>query len=105
MPRIRFGYFVLLILTSYSVAAQDKIGSEQKRSAVLGDLRITLTAVREATGQDVQHYKLAHPQPGYHTVIVFLKVKNVANYTGCTFLEYWLGVAQGYQYKGASYGI
>jgi len=76
-------------------------GQSKEHSAILGDLRVTVTAVREATADDVKQYRL-YSNPGYHSVLVFLKVKNVADYPNCTFPTYWLGVAQGYQYKGAS---
>ncbi len=87
---------LILGLCSFSpVSAQ-----QSSHSGVLGDLRITLTTVRDASNQDVADLKLRQ-KPGYHYVLVFFKVKNVSNYPSCEpYFHYWLGVSQGYQYKG-----
>jgi len=79
--------------TSYLSAAQNT------HSGTLGDIRLSLTAARVASEEDIQQYKL-FKKPGYHSVLVFLRAKNVANYSNCTYLEYWVGVNLGYQYKG-----
>src|SRR5438128_7447345 len=86
----------------FLVSSPTTSGEKNEHSAVLGDLRVTLTAVRDASGQEVEPYK---PQQklGHHYVLVFFKVKNVASYSSCeSYFEYWLSVREGYQYKGVS---
>ncbi len=97
-----FACSLFLIFVAYLFAR----GQETGHSAVLGDLRVTLTAVRDATEDDLQQFKL-RPQLGYHFVLVFLEVKNVANYQNCSryeYWKYWLGVRKGYQYPGRILG-
>jgi hypothetical protein len=86
----------------YLVTCPTANAQNHEHSGVLGDLRITLTAVRDASDEEVEHLKLRR-KPGYHFVLLFFKVKNVANYPSCEpYFHYWLGVRQGYQYKGVS---
>jgi hypothetical protein len=72
-------------------------GQKSTHSARLGDMQITVTSARIASSQDIQDYGL-RPRAGYSIVLVFLRVKNVARYPSCTFLEKWLHVRQGYEY-------
>jgi hypothetical protein len=89
-------YFVLgLMLLSFSQLLQG--GQTNTKSARLGDMQITLLAVRIASDQDIQDYGL-RPRAGYKALIVFLRMKNVARYPSCSRLDEWLRVKQGYEY-------
>ena len=69
-------------------------------SARLGDMEITLTAARIASDKDIQDYGL-RPRAGYKEALVFLRMKNVAAYPSCSYLDEWMHVKQGYAYPRA----
>jgi hypothetical protein len=87
--------FALVRLLAHQPAAQ-----KQTHSALLGDVRATVTQAREASGEELTRYKL-HPRAGYHAVLVFVTFKNIGNYPSCTELHEWLRVKQGYEYPRA----
>jgi hypothetical protein len=62
---------------------------------------ITLTAARIASDKDIQDYGL-RPRAGYKEALVFLRMKNVAAYPSCSYLDEWMHVKQGYEYPRAS---
>ena len=66
-------------------------------TARLGDLQTSVTAARIASSQDIAEYGL-HPRAGYNVALVFLRVKNVAQYPACASLDEWLVVKEGYVY-------
>ena len=94
-----FSLALALLLVLHSPGSSHK----DTHSALLGDLRVKVTAVRIASDQDVQQYKL-RPRTGYHVVLVFLNFKNVANYPSCAHFDAWLRVKQGYEYPRSSGG-
>jgi hypothetical protein len=71
-------------------------------SATVGDLRATVTAVKEASDDEIKQYGL-HPRSGYRAVLVFVTFKNMAEYPSCSFLDEWLRVKQGYMYHRESW--
>lgn len=80
-------------------------GQKGTNSARVGDFQITVTAARIASGQDIQDHFL-HPPAGYNVALVFVRVKNVARYPGCSQLRMSLQVKQGYEYpKYYSFGL
>jgi TonB family protein len=66
-------------------------------TARLGDLQTSVTAARIASSQDIAEYGL-HPRAGYNVALVFLRVKNAAQYPACASLDEWLVVKEGYVY-------
>ena len=74
----------------------------QKRtpSALLGDVRVTVTQVRDASEQELAQNRL-HPRAGYHVLLVFINFKNIGHYPSCTELHEWPRVKQGYDYPCA----
>jgi hypothetical protein len=87
--------FALVLVLVYQLVAQ-----KQTHSALLGDVRATVTQVREASAEELTRYKL-HPRTGYHAVLVFVTFKNIGNYPSCTELHEWLRVKQEYEYPRA----
>jgi len=90
----------LVTFTLVPVFALELIAQRQTHSALLGDVRATVTQVREASGEELTRYKL-HPRAGYHAVLVFVTFKNVGQYPSCTELHEWLRVKEGYEYPRA----
>src|SRR5712691_11845005 len=96
MPKLfSFGLVLLLFFQL------PQSGPKSKHSARLGDMQITLAEARIASDQDIQDYGL-RPRAGYKVVLVFLRMKNVAQYPSCSYLDKWLRVKQGYQYPISS---
>jgi hypothetical protein len=89
-----------LTFTSVLLLAPQLLGQKQTHSALLGDVRGTVTQVRDASEEELTRYRL-HPRDGYHVVLVFVTFKNIGQYPSCTELREWLRVKQGYQYPGA----
>jgi hypothetical protein len=77
--------------------ALELAAQKQPPSALLGDVRATVTEVRDASEEEITRYRL-HPRAGYHVVLVFVNFKNVGHYPSCTELHEWLRVKQGYDY-------
>ena len=71
--------------------------AQSAHSARAGDVQVTVVATRIASSQDIHDYGL-HPRADYKVVLVFLRVKNVARYPSCSYLDEWLHVKQGYEY-------
>jgi hypothetical protein len=89
--------FVSLGLALLSFYQLPQSGLRMAHSARLGDVQVTVIAARIASDQDIQNYGL-HPRTGYNVALVFLRVKNVAQYPSCSNLDEWLHVKQGYEY-------
>lgn len=94
--------FKSLVFTLMLVSAVESVAQKQTRSALLGDVRVTVTEVRDASDQELTQYRL-HPHAGYHVLLVFVNFKNVGHYPSCTELHEWLRVKQGYDYPRVSW--
>ena len=91
MPKPVIAVAALLFLQATHVRQQDSHATR------LGDVEVTVTASRIASSQDISDYGL-HPRVGYNVALVFLRVKNVAQYPACASLDEWLVVKEGYVY-------
>ena len=89
--------FALVLVLPFELAAQ-----KRTPSALLGDVRATVTEVRDASEQEITQY-LLHPRAGYHVLLVFVNFKNVGHYPSCTDVREWLRVKQGYDYPRLSW--
>jgi TonB family protein len=93
MPNLLITFAAFLYILQVPHTAQ----TDSSHTIRLGDLQTTVTAARIASSQDIADYKL-HPRSGYNVALIFLRVKNAAQYPSCASLDEWLVVKEGYVY-------
>lgn len=77
---------------------QPHTGERGTHSARLGDLQVTVTAIRTASEQDLQQYRLSPGRTGYKFILVFVTLRDIAKFKNCTFPDFSLRVNQGFEY-------
>jgi hypothetical protein len=102
MSTSSLGLAIVLVLHAPGSGQKDTASAlpntKEAHSALLGDLRIRVTAVKPVSGPEIQQYAF-HARTGYHIVLAFVNFKNVGRYPSCSRFDEWLLVKQGSGYR------